>query len=271
MHRFFVPPTALQETKAVLQGDVAHQIYRVLRMRPGERAVVLDDSGWEFEVELIQVEREEAVGRILGKQLAGGEPRVRITLYQSLLKRDNFEWVLQKCTEIGVVEFVPMVSRRTMVSSPADVKASKVERWRRIILEAAEQSRRGRLPVLREASRFEEALVDVGARLALAQAEAGASSAPTSPMEKFDLCLVPWEEEKNTGLRALLLAVKLHHRDPVSIALFIGPEGGFAEEEIALARGHGALTVTLGPRIFRAETAAMVAASLILYEFGELE
>ena len=262
MHRFFVPPTALQETKAVLQGDVAHQIYRVLRMRPGERIVVLDDSGWEFEVELIQVEREEAVGRILGKQLAGGEPRVRITLYQSLLKRDNFEWVLQKCTEIGVVEFVPMVSRRTMVSSPADVKASKVERWRRIILEAAEQSRRGRLPVLREALRFEEALVEVGARLALAQA---------SPMGKFDLCLVPWEEEKNTGLRALLPAAKPDCRDPVSIALFIGPEGGFAEEEIALARGHGALTVTLGPRIFRAETAAMVAASLILYEFGELE
>lgn len=259
MHRFFVSPSAVQETSVVLRGDVAHQIYRVLRMRPGDHAVVLDDSGWECEVELTRVGRDEAMGTILDRRLAGGEPRVRITLYQSLLKRDNFEWVLQKCTEIGVGAFVPLVSRRTIVSHPADVKAGKMERWRRIIAEAAEQSHRGRLPVLRDVLRFEQAMAEVGARLA-----------HIHPTDKFDLALLPWEKEVCTGLCDCLAAAKAGRRDPVSVALFIGAEGGFAEEEIALARAHGATTVTLGPRILRAETAAVVAAALMLYKFGEL-
>lgn len=260
MHRFFVSPSALQGTHVALRGDVAHQVHSVLRMRPGERVVVLDDSGWEYEVELTRVGRDAALGTILDRRPAAGEPRIRITLYQSLLKRDNLEWVLQKCTEIGVAEFVPVVSRRTIVNNPADVKAGKLERWRRIIAEAAEQSRRGRLPVLHEALTFEEAITNVGARLALAP-----------PTGKFDLALIPWEKEQSAGLHASLAAMKPGHRDPVSLALFIGPEGGFAEEEIALAREHGALAVTLGPRILRAETAAVVAVSLILYELGELE
>jgi len=250
MQRFFVSPGAFQGARVVLQGDVAHQISAVLRMRAGDTIVLLDDSGWEFEVRLAQVGRTEASGEILQRRPARAEPRVRLTLFQSLLKRDNLEWVLQKCTEIGVAAFVPVVSQRTIVSRPQDVSDSKIRRWRRIVTEAAEQSRRGRLPVVHPVARFEQAVAGVG---------------------EFDLSLLPWEEEPDAGLRAALAVAKGETGGPVSVALFVGPEGGFAEDEVALAMAHGALPVTLGPRILRAETAAVVAASLILYECGELE
>jgi len=258
MHRFFAPPFSPPHaggikgggTRVVLQGDVAHQISAVLRMRAGDTIVVLDDSGWEFEVRLTQVGRTEASGEILERRPAGAEPRVRLTLFQSLLKRDSLEWVLQKCTEIGVAAFVPVVSQRTIVSRPQDVSDSKIRRWRRIVVEAAEQSRRGRLPALHPAVRFEQAVAGTGG---------------------FDLSLIPWEEEQDAGLRAALAAVKGEQRGPLSVALFVGPEGGFAGDEVALAKAHGAQPITLGPRILRAETAAVVAASLILYECGELE
>ena len=250
MQRFFVSPGAFQGTRVVLQGDVAHQISAVLRMREGDTIVVLDDSGWEFEARLTQVGRTEATGEILERRPAGAELRVRLTLFQSLLKRDNLEWVLQKCTEIGVAAFVPVVSQRTIVSRPQDVSDSKIRRWRRIVVEAAEQSRRARLPVVHPVVRFEQAVAGMGG---------------------FDLSLIPWEEEKDAGLRATLAAAKGEQRGPLSVALFVGPEGGFAGDEVALATAHGARPVTLGPRILRAETAAVVAVSLILYECGELE
>ena len=249
MHRFLVDSDVAQGAEVVFPESAARQIRTVLRMQRGDRVVALAPGGWEMEVELAQVERDGVKGKVLSRHPAGGEPGGRITLYQSLLKRDNFEWVLQKCTEIGVAAFVPVVSRRTLLRSPGDVKESRLERWRRIIAEAVEQSRRGRVPVLHEPLRFEEAV---------AQAT------------QSGLCLIPWEEEASLGLRAALAAVQQGSGEPVAISLFIGPEGGFDPEEIALAREHDAIPVTLGPRILRAETAAVVVASLVLYELDDL-
>jgi 16S rRNA (uracil1498-N3)-methyltransferase len=274
MHRFFVPPEWIANQRAVLGGEAAHQVCRVLRMRPGERLVLLDDSGWEFETELRAVEPDRVEGQVLNKRLAQGEPRTQISLYQGVLKGDRFEFALQKATELGVVEFVPLITARTVVGRLADVQ-KKRQRWERIIREAAEQSGRGRLP------RLQEPILFAGA-CARAQHSGG-------------LSVLPWEETPSDG--GLSLKQALREAAPFTVNLFvapeegltaeesdlaqryglrpvnlfIGPEGGFTQEEIDLARQHDIPAVTLGSRVLRAETAAIVAVAIVLHEMGDLE
>ncbi len=237
MHRFFISPASLHHDQVFFEDTTAHQIRNVLRMKSGARLIVLDNTGWEYEVELTEIEKTSVRGFIHEKRAAGGEPNTAITLYQCLLKKDNFEWVLQKCTEIGVSRFVPVISQRTVITQ---VKANKLDRWERIITEAAEQSRRGRIPELAEPLDFTAALDDLRANCAL----------------------IPWEETTDTTLRAALAA----QTTLSSVALFIGPEGGFDPTEIAQAEEAGVQPITLGSRILRAETAAVVASALTLHE-----
>lgn len=253
LHRFFVPPEWFQGERVEVTGPLSHQIRNVLRLKPGDQVILLDNSGWEYQVELSKASREQVTGHIVQKSLAASEPRTKITLYQSLLKGRAFDSVLEKCTEVGVVVFVPVVSARCIISSLEDIGEKKLERWRRIVLEAAEQSRRGRLPILRPA-------------LLLRQAWQEAS--------RGGLTIVPWEEaikmpaQGNNSLRSVLRDAQ---PTPFSVNLFIGPEGGFTPQEIEQGERYGAIPVTLGPRIVRAETAGVVAAAAILYELGDLE
>ena len=140
-----------------------------------------------------------------------GEPRLRLTLYQALIKAPRFDWVLEKGTEVGVSSFVPVVSSRSVVR-PAEASASRLERWRRIVTEAAEQSGRSRVPQVSPPVAFADAV----------------ASAP-------GLRLLPWENEANATLREALAA----ERPPEAISLFIGPEGGFPMEEVEMARRQG--------------------------------
>jgi 16S rRNA (uracil1498-N3)-methyltransferase len=238
MHRFFVHPQAIHHSTAVLDEAIAHQLRHVLRMRPGARIIVLDNQGWEYEIELAEITSKGARGTVIEKRAASGEPSVYVTLYQCALKKDNFEWVLQKGTEIGVSRFVPVISRRTVIADGERIK-SKLPRWERIITEAAEQSHRGRIPELDAPVAFEQALADTASA---------------------DLALIPWENETARTLREVLPS------KAAEVALIVGPEGGFEDGEIELARQHGVQPVTLGPRILRAETAAAAAALLVLYE-----
>jgi len=248
-HRFFIPPEWLTGNAVAIAGPQAHQIARVLRMRPGDRLVVLDDSGWEFEVHLLAVQPELVRGEVVSQRLAAGEPHTHITLYQGMLKSDRFEFVLQKGTELGIGQFVPLVTART-VALDRDAPGKKHPRWQSIIQEAAEQCRRGRKPALRPAMPFAQACEEAS---------------------RFTgLKLLPWEEESQTSLRSALRAA-----DPASkeaaVHLFVGPEGGLTQDEVDMARGFGLLPVTLGRRILRAETAGLVAVAAILYEWGDLD
>lgn len=245
MHRFFVPEDAIHQDTVVFPPELAHQIRSVLRMAPGQPVIVLDNAGWEYELRLTRVERGGAEGQILARRPAPVEPAVPVTLYQSLIKRDRFEWLLQKGTEVGVSRFVPMISRHTVLPKADRVTPNREARWQRIITEAAEQCRRGRLPQLASPITMNEAV---------------------DQLPQGQLALIPWEGAAGTGIRAALQAAGR----PDHIALFIGPEGGFAQDEVAYARQRGVHPVTLGPRILRAETAAVVAAALILYELGEM-
>lgn len=247
MHRFFIPTPAGYRVGQVLElpDEQAHQVRGVLRMRPGDRILVLDNLGQQYELALTRVERRSVVGEIERQAAVIAEPTVRLTLYQAWLKRDKFEWVLQKGTELGVSHFVPVATRRSVVQDTT-VKPNKLTRWYKILTEAAEQCGRGRIPTLGNPLTFNDALADA----------AGS-----------DLALLPWEAAAG---RTMAQAVA-ERPSPGSAALFIGPEGGFAADEVALAERSGVLPVTLGPRILRAETAALASATLVLHELGQLQ
>lgn len=247
VHRFFIPPNWIGEDGVVLSALVAHQIRNVLRMRPGDHILVLDNSGWAREVELREVGLKQVVGKVVRRMLAQGEPRTKITLYQGVLKSRRFEFSLQKGTELGIVEFVPLISDRAVIADLGDVD-KRHARWKRIVQEAAEQCWRGRLPNLEPAMLFPRACER-------AQQQGG-------------LALIPWEGERSLSLRVVLAG---QQKKPFIVSLFIGPEGGFTAQEMELAGSYGIQPVTLGPRILRAETAGLVAATAILYELGDLE
>jgi 16S rRNA (uracil1498-N3)-methyltransferase len=243
MHRFFLPADWLAEGTVSITGTLVHQLRHVLRLGAGDHITVLDNSGWEYEVELQKVDSSKVEGRVISKALAVAEPRTKITLYQALLKGSNFEFVLQKCTEIGVVGFVPVICERCVAGEP---DGKRLSRWRNIIIEAAEQSRRGKLPALHNPISFTEACRSASR-----------------------ISLLPWEGEKAQSIGDILRAYR--QAGKVSeFNIFIGPEGGFSPHEVELAQSSGIVPVSLGRRIFRAETAGMVTAAVMLYESGDL-
>ncbi len=249
-HHFFISPDQIHGGKVTLVGAQARQIYSVLRMRESQQIVVLDNQGWQYAVRLDTVASDLVSGEIVARNQASGEPQTHLTLYQAMLKKDNFEWILQKGTEIGVSRFVPMITQRCVVRQET-LKPSKMQRWQRIISEAAEQSGRGRLPVLSAPLTLGEALDDVAV---------------------FDHALVPWEGEMENGfVKSMSDYVEQQPAQLARISLFIGPEGGLADDEVQSAAIAGVQPVTLGPRILRAETAAIVASTLALAAMGDLD
>ena len=243
MHRFFVPADWIHGDRVIITGRQAHQLREVLRLDVGARIIVLDGRGLEYLVELLDITMERIIAEVVKCYRCPNEPRIQITLYQALLKGRKFELILQKCTEIGVVGFVPIVCERCIVGSPS---RSRISRWERIITEAAEQSGRGIIPTLNSVARFEEACE-----------------------EADGFSLLPWEGEENMGIRAALQAGS-SAGGATRLNVFVGAEGGFSTREVDLARSKGLVPVTLGKRILRAETAGMVAIAAILYEYGEL-
>jgi len=243
MHRFFLPADWIARSTVVITGKLVHQMRNVLRLGAGDHITALDNSGWEYEVELRKVDSSKVEGRVISKSLAVAEPGTKITLYQALLKGSNFEFVLQKCTEIGVAGFVPVICERCVAGEP---DGKRLARWRSIITEAAEQSRRGKLPVLHNPVGFIEAC----------RSASGIS-------------LLPWEGEKVRGIGDLIRS-RTKTENATIFSLFVGPEGGFSPHEVGFAQSCGIVPVSLGRRILRAETAGLVAAAVTLYEFGEL-
>ena len=240
MHRFFVPPEWLRGESVSLEGPVAHQLARVLRAQPGQRIVLLDNSGLEYEVELTRVAARTAEGRVLARRPGVPEPEVSVHLYQGALKGEKLDWVLQKGTELGVRSFTITHCARSVTR---EARLARLERWRRIVTEAAEQCGRSRLPGLRSPLPLGQALAEApGVKLLL------------------------WEAERATGLADALA----RHGGAAAFSLFTGPEGGFEEGEVEEARRSDAEVVTLGRRTLRAETASIVATTLVLHHAGEL-
>jgi 16S rRNA (uracil1498-N3)-methyltransferase len=247
VRRFFVPPGLLADREVNLPPELARRLATVLRLKRGERLVLADGAGRDYEVELTAVSPRSATATVVAERPSPPEPSLELVLYQSLIRPQRFELVLEKGTEIGVSRFVPLLSGRARVRTPGPAGeggSQRMQRWRRIVTEAAEQSGRGRVPAIDPPALF----------------EAAARSAT-------GLLLLPWEGERSQGMRSYLQS--LGDR-PLSASLFIGPEGGFAEDEVRLAREAGCVPISLGPRILRSETAGIVAAALVMHELGEM-
>jgi 16S rRNA (uracil1498-N3)-methyltransferase len=248
MHRFFVPPETLRTARVHLTGEVAHQISRVLRLRPGDLVYLLDGRGFEYRMRIADLGKEQVWGEVAEKRFVPTEPAHSVDLYLSLLnKTEKFEWALQKCTEVGAARFIPVVAQRSVTAS------GRPERWERIIQEAAEQSGRGLVPSLDEVVPLNDALEAEGDRVADAE---GGSHIAIMPALGADLSLSDALEEL-TG-------------EEGSVSIFIGPEGGFTEDELYAANELGILLVNLGPRILRAETAAVSAVTMTLQQLGDM-
>lgn len=243
MHRFFVDPAGITHRVIRFDGDQAHQMRRVLRLHQGDRVLVLDGFGRQAEVVLDEVTNARVTGRLGEWAAATGEPRARLTLFQSLLRREKFEWVLQKGTELGVARFVPVITRRSLVRDLEDVTPEKLGRWGRIIKEAAEQCGRGLLPELSPPLAFPDALREA---------------------RDADVALIAWTGPVTRAPDDMVQSGTL------SVALFIGPEGGYDIEEIDEAIAAGCVAATFGRRTLRTETAAIVGATLVLHALGEL-
>jgi 16S rRNA (uracil1498-N3)-methyltransferase len=231
-----------------LPARIAGQVYKVLHLLPGEQLALLDNSGDEIVCVITQSGRSSVEVRVQERRAGIRESPVRLILYQGLLKSARFEWILEKGTELGVSSFVPLLCQRS-TAGLKETGLSKWQRWLRIIQEATEQCGRTRLPELRPVCSFPQAIQN---------------------LPEGALALIPWEEERHVSLRKALQAARPERmQPPLTVALFIGPEGGFEAEEVRLAQQRGVQSVTLGSRILRAETAALVSIANVLYELEE--
>ncbi len=242
-YRFFVPAAAfVDDHVAVDDPDLARQLGQVLRLTAGDTITLLDGVGGVYTVQITSIARGGITGAVLARSVAGGEPRVQLTLYIALIRGERFEWALQKGTEIGAAAFVPLICTRNVVDGPTDAK--KLDRWRRIVREAAEQSQRGIVPTVDAPQPF---------------APACARAAAAGP------ALLLYEGQGGASLRQ-----HMRNTTPQHLGLLSGPEGGLTDDEVQLARAAGVQIASLGPRILRAETAPLVAAVAALSELGEL-
>ncbi|MFO7696328.1 MAG: RsmE family RNA methyltransferase [Anaerolineae bacterium] len=245
-HRFFVPPEWLAHDPISLSGEVAHQLCRVLRLKPGDEIELLDNSGRALKVRLTRVEPRECLALRQESYRPCTEPRVPMVLYQSLPKGRKMDTVLQKAVELGATAIAPVLAARSVPAEPDERGGARLIRWRRIIQEAAEQSGRAVLPSLSDSLTLS---------LALEQIQPG------------DLCLAGLIEKTAVPIRSVL---QLLEAPPPCVRLFVGPEGGFDQGESKLLQEAGAIPVTLGARTLRTETAGLAMLAVVCYALGEM-
>jgi 16S rRNA (uracil1498-N3)-methyltransferase len=244
MARFFLPRSNIDGPRASVAGAELEHLRRVLRLRSGDRIIVFDDSGWEHEAVIRTLDDAEGVVEILRSYRAGRESPLAVTLAMALTKGDKMDYVVEKATELGVKTFAPFVSRYTVPKLDERKAVRRVERWQKIVLSAAKQCGRTSLPEITPVCGYRELM------------ERGAAG----------LKLFFWEREADETLQQ----VRDREPRPDSSFVVIGPEGGFTLEEAETARALGYARIHLGPRILRAETAALTALSLVQYLWGDL-
>jgi 16S rRNA (uracil1498-N3)-methyltransferase len=244
MPTFFVASEAIVPPTIRITGPLLRHLRQSLRLQPGEQLTVTDDRGTRYRAEIAEVTSGALIGRILDTITAPPKTTRSIILAQSLLKGEKMDWVIQKATELGVTRIVPILAVRSVVRPRTDRIEHQLARWQRIALEAAQQSERWSVPIIDEPATIPHlfsASKNVSSKILLAERANGAS----------------------------LTSLPLHGGGDVW--LLIGPEGGWEEEELRQMLQHGFIAATIGPRILRAETAAIAAISVLQSRLGGLE
>lgn len=252
MRRFFTEPDNIDLNNSTLTiiDDAVH-ISKVLRMECGDKIIVFDGTGYEYEAELINIEKEKSTANILERSLSELEPEIKVTLFQGIPKSDKLEIIVQKAVELGVHDIVPVKTTRSVAKIADDKKGQqKIERLNKISKEAAKQCGRGLVPKVSMPVTF---------------------NVMAENLKNFDLSIMFYEELGHDG-RKNLKDILRANKDAVSIAVLIGPEGGFSPSEAENIQNMDGKTFCagLGKRILRTETAGSTALSVIMYEKDEI-
>lgn len=241
MANFFANKDVFFRDPIIIEGEEANHMIKVLRMKEEEKITVFDGCGNCADCIIEKIDGKSVVAKIEKRYLSETEPKLKITLFQGIPKNPKMDLIIQKATELGVVRIVPVNTKRIVAKID---KESKIERLQRIAFEAAKQCGRAYIPKVENPVDFNEAV---------------------EMMKTFDRAIIPYECEKDGKLKEAL------EGEIESLAIIIGPEGGFEESEILKATEAGVVPVTLGKRILRTETAGLIAAALSLYVKGDME
>lgn len=242
MYQFFADPSQIGERDIRITGTDVNHMKNVLRMQKGEQVCITDrESGREYRCELLGYEDKAALLGIMWSEEANRELPSKIYLFQGLPKGDKMELIIQKAVELGAYEIVPVATKRAVVRLDEKKAAAKQKRWQSIAESAAKQCKRNILPKVHEVMKFSDA---------------------AAYAEKLDLVLIPYELAEGIEKTRSLLDMASPGK---SVGIFIGPEGGFDEAEIALAKEAGIHAVTLGKRILRTETAGLAVLSVLMF------
>ncbi len=243
MYQFFVEPGAIAGNRVSITGKDVNHVKNVLRMKEGEELAVSNGvDGKEYRCGILSLGEDEILCEVRFVKEDAVELPVKVYLFQGLPKADKMELILQKAVELGVYEVIPVATKRAVVKLDAKKEKSKLARWQAIAEAAAKQSKRACVPQVAGVMTFKEAVKKAG---------------------EMDVKLIPYEMAEDMSYTREVIRGILPGQ---SVAVFIGPEGGFAEEEIALARENEVRPVTLGKRILRTETAGMTMMSILMYE-----
>lgn len=248
MYRFYVEKSEIQSGEVRLTGEDHNHIRNVLRMQPGQEITVCDGEGTDYLCRLKALDREQVTAELLSGKPSQTELPVQLVLYQGLPKKDKMELIIQKAVELGASRIVPVMTKRTVIRLEDEKKeARKRERWQSIARAAAMQSMRGIIPQVSPVIPFSGALREAS----------GLGSA-----------VIPYECARGIEETRRFIA-GLAEKRAGSVGIFIGPEGGFAPEEITAAAAAGVCPITLGRRILRTETAGLAALSILMLAFEE--
>lgn len=243
MPKYFTEPENIKDGFIEIFSDEAKHILNVMRMEIGDTLTICDGQSNDYLCRICETGKNCLKAKIEETTKSESEPKTKITLYQGLPKSDKMELIIQKCVEIGVCRIVPVITERAVVKIEKGAKEDKkTERWQKIAESAAKQSGRGIIPAVERPMKFKDAIEE-----AVKNGEA----------------IIPYENEKDRGLKEFIKNSKAEN-----IGIFIGPEGGFDTKEIEFAVENGVMSVTLGKRILRTETAGIVTSAIVLYELG---
>lgn len=245
MYRFFVSDENILEDSIVIRGTDVNHIKNVLRMKIGEEILLSDGNDKEYLCSICSLEETEVRAKILDINGPSRELPVKVYLFQGLPKGDKMETVIQKMVELGAYEIVPVSTKRAIVKLDEKKAVNKVKRWNLISESAAKQSKRGIVPKVADVCSFKQAVTIA---------------------KELDMILMPYEEAENMEeTRNILRQIK----PGMSVGIFIGPEGGFAPEEVGMIKEVDGSPITLGKRILRTETAGMAIMSVIMFMMEE--
>ena len=244
MPRFYVDGCDATGKSITITGEDVNHIKNVLRLTVGDKITICDGAGKEYECRIAQTERDAVVADIEDINQNAAELPCKITLFQGMPKSDKLEYIIQKTVELGVFEIVPVMTKRTVVKLEEKKKEKKMERYQAIAESAAKQSGRGIIPSVHMFMGWKEALKYAA---------------------DFDMLIIPYENADGITYAKSVMEMAAGLPNGSRIGIFIGPEGGFAEEEVVEAKQAGAKVITLGNRILRTETAGLTTLSILMF------